>query len=632
MKIPTLHPDTIEEVKQRIDVVDIIEEYVVLRKRGKDYLGLCPFHEEKTPSFTVSPSKQFYYCFGCGAGGNAIKFLMELGKGSFSDVVLNLAQRYQVPVKTLEPEERQELKRELSLREKLYEILAVTASFYHYVLYQPQGEAARAYLQTERGLKPETIQQFQLGYAPGGWNTLYSYLVETKHYGVALGEQAGLIKARKEGKGYYDRFRNRIVIPIQDTQGRIIAFGTRSLGDEQPKYLNSPETNLFKKSKTLFALDRACRSIGKEDIAVVVEGYFDAIALHSAGITNVVASLGTAFTSDQLKLLLRYTKSKQVLFNFDPDVAGIKATQRVIREVENLVYSGQVQLKVLNLPGGKDAAEFLQENEAGAQIYGNAIVDAPLWLDWQIDQLLQGKNLTAAEQFEEVAQEMVKLLNRIKDGNKRTHYIRYCAELLSGGDGRLIPLHTANLMAQLKKPRGKKYLGKKQPNLPVSIQKNMLAQGEADLLRIYLHFPNHRQAILDALEEKDLVFTISQHRFLWQQISKLPLEATDMISLLQDVSIAYPQEMKQVTHLFHLDEKREWEDNLRAPLVITAAIVTLERASWEEYRRYCLQQWQTLDMGKEAEKMQYYSQELKEVEQRIKELEQQRCFHYEDFL
>ncbi|MFM7191725.1 MAG: CHC2 zinc finger domain-containing protein, partial [Microcystaceae cyanobacterium] len=164
-----IHPDTIEEVKQRADIVDVIADYVVLKKKGKDYSGLCPFHDEKTPSFTVSPIKQIYYCFGCGAGGNAIKFLMELGKQSFTDVVLDLARRYQVPVKTLEASQKKEYQRQLSLREQLYEILAVTASFYHYALYQPQGEKALEYLLQQRRLAPETIQQFQLGYAPAGW-------------------------------------------------------------------------------------------------------------------------------------------------------------------------------------------------------------------------------------------------------------------------------------------------------------------------------------------------------------------------------------------------------------------------------------------------------------------------------
>ncbi len=305
MQNPRLHPDTIEEVKQRADIVDVISEHVVLRKRGKDFVGLCPFHTEKSPSFTVSPSKQMYYCFGCQAGGGAIKFLMELGKQSFGDVVLELAQRYQVPIKTLEPEQRQQLQRQLSLREQLYEILALTARFYEHALRQSQGHQALEYLQSQRRLREETIQQFGLGYAPAGWETLYRYLVEDKHYPVQLLEQAGLIRRRREGEGYYDYFRDRIIIPIRDPNGRVIGFGGRTLTNEQPKYLNSPETELFNKGKTLFALDQAKNAIAKQDQGIVVEGYFDAIALHAAGITNAVASLGTALSLAQVRQLLR---------------------------------------------------------------------------------------------------------------------------------------------------------------------------------------------------------------------------------------------------------------------------------------------------------------------------------------
>jgi DNA primase len=234
MYIPRLHPDTIEEVKQRADIVDVISEHVVLRKRGKDFVGLCPFHSEKSPSFTVSQTKQMYYCFGCQAGGNAIKFIMDLEKRSFAEVVLDLARRYQVSVRTLEPEQRQELQRQLSLREQLYEVLAAAAQFYQHAL-RYSGEKALQYLQSQRELREDTIQQFGLGYAPAGWETLYRYLVEDKRYPVQLVEKAGLIKPRKEGGGYYDVFRDRLIIPIHDVLGRVIAFGGRSLGDEQPK-------------------------------------------------------------------------------------------------------------------------------------------------------------------------------------------------------------------------------------------------------------------------------------------------------------------------------------------------------------------------------------------------------------
>ena len=641
VQIPRLHPDTIEQVKQRADIVDVVSERVVLRKRGKDYVGLCPFHEEKSPSFTVSPHKQMYYCFGCNAGGNVINFLMAVGKHSFSEVVLDLARRYQVPVQTLEPEHRQELQRQLSLREQLYEILAVTASFYQHTLRQSQGQLALKYLQANRRLSEETIQQFQLGYAPSGWETLYRYLIEVKRYSVGLVEKAGLIVPRKAGGGYYDRFRDRLIIPIHDVQGRVIGFGGRSLGDEQPKYLNSPETELFDKGKTLFALDKARDAITKQDQAVVVEGYFDAIALHAAGITNVVASLGTALSQEQVRQLLRYTESKRIILNFDADAAGTKASERAISEIAPLVYGGLVQLRILNLPDGKDADEFLSHTVNAAEQYRQLLLDAPLWIDWQINQLLIGQNLNVASQFQQVAQEMVKLLNQLDDINKLTYYINHCAQLLSQGQSRRVPLLIENLQAQIKKPLVNR-LKKSSPrlknqqnkhsrlNLAFGSDRNLLQQAEALLLRIYLHCPEYRQTIFDTLEAQDLLFSLSHHRFLWRQILELqPVVESSrqrpdpLISLLQERRIQFPEEIAEVSYLFHLDENTQ-EDIFRAPLVIRYATACLEMVMCDKHRRYCIERWQKIDLSGDLERKQYYWEEYYKAAQRIRELDQLR--------
>ncbi|NEP57998.1 MAG: DNA primase [Symploca sp. SIO2G7] len=652
MDIPRLHPDTIEDVKQRAEIVDVISEHVVLRKRGKDYLGLCPFHEEKTPSFSVSPGKQVYYCFGCQTGGNAIKFLMEVGKRSFSEVVLELARRYQVPVQTLEPAQRQELQRQLSLREQLYEIMALTAQFYQHALRHRQGEQALEYLHNKRGLQEETIQQFQLGYAPAGWDTLYRYLVEQKGKPVQQVAEAGLIKPKNKGNGYYDGFRDRLIIPILDSQGRVIGLGGRSLGNEQPKYLNSPETPLFNKGKTLFALDKARDSIRKQDQAVVVEGYFDAIALHAAGITNVVASLGTALSQDQVRQLLRYTESKQIILNFDADAAGTNATAKAIGEIAHLAYQGQVRLRVLNLPDGKDADEFLQGDSEAQTKYQQLLQTAPLWLDWQISQLLKGKNLQQADQFQHVAQEMVKLLNQIDNVNQLTHYLNHCAQCLSQGQDRLVPLYLKNLQAQLNKPLVA--TNKKSPilrlpspslphklnsqksthsqlNSPINSEHSLLEEAEVLLLGIYLHCPEYRQTIIDTLEAEDLLFSLSHHRFLWQQILELQEVAAksrtstgnSLISLLQECSLKFPEEMAQVTHLLHPDEKLS-KDLTRASVLIPAAAACLEKVVCEKHRRYYLQQWQKLNPATDYQRMQYYWQELDAVKRRIQELEQTR--------
>ncbi|MDJ0634114.1 MAG: DNA primase [Xenococcaceae cyanobacterium MO_188.B29] len=698
MDIPHLHPDTIEEVQQRVDIIEVISEYVILRQRGKDYVGLCPFHHEKTPSFSVSPHKQLYYCFGCGAGGNTFKFLMEIGKQSFAEVVLDLARRYQIPVKTLEPEKRQAIQRQISLKEQLYEIVAVAASFYEHALRQPQGEVALTYLRSTRQLTDSTVSQFQLGYAPCGWETLYRYLVEQKRYPVNLVEQAGLIKKRKSGNGFYDVFRDRVMIPIADSQGRLIGFGSRIINDQdQPKYLNSPETPLFDKSKTLYALDRAHSTISKEDRAIVVEGYFDAIALHAVGITNVVASLGTALGAYQLKQLIRYTPSKQVILNFDADSAGTKATVRAIKEVEDLVYSGVVQLRILNLPGGKDADEYLNSSDNAVELYQRSLDNAPLWLDWQIDNLLADHNLKTPDGLNQVATGMVKLLNQLQDANQRNYYLSYCAELLSQGDARLIAQNLATLRAQLpSKTRRKagKY-GKKQNNRSFSTSKDtskkslaisqsnqsplteagktelpsatsvssqlsefdelslpslasenhhsaiqvavnpeteLLEQAESLLLRIYIHCPRYREEIVDNLEEKDLLFSLPHHRFLWQQIiesealipQKRAEDNNPLLTELHNRSLDFSDMMQKVNHLLHLNETTQ-EDLSRTSTLIENAIASLELVVCEKYKLYCTKQIQNLDPRTDAKYL-YYCQELQQTEKRIKELEKMRYF------
>ena len=649
MKVPRLHPDTIEEVQQRVDIVDVISEHIVLRKRGKDFLGLCPFHNEKTPSFSVSQDKQLYYCFGCGAGGNAYKFLMEIGKQSFAEVVLDLARRYQVEVKTVEPAQRQEIQRQLTIREELYSILAVTSSFYQHALYQSQGEVALKYLREARQIEESTIKNFQLGYAPGGWETLYRYLVEQKRYPVNFVEQAGLIKPRKTGSGYYDTFRDRLMIPILDIQGRVIGFGSRSLKEEdQPKYLNSPETPLFDKSKTLFALDKAKISISQADCAVVVEGYFDAIALHEAGIENVVASLGTAFTQNQLKQLLRFTPSKQVVLNFDADNAGKKATERAISEVEDLVYSGVVQLRILNLPGGKDADEFVKSREDGAVLYYQALETAPLWLDWSINRLMADKNLKASNEFQQVAAGMIALLNKLQDANQRNHYLTNCAELLSKGDTRLVLQNLATLKSQIKstRPRNVGNFNRQKNNSPVAQpalaiastpESELLEQAEALLLRIYIHYARYREKIINSLEEKDLLFSISDHRFLWQQIiiiePNLPqasIENTNpLLGELHNHSLDFPTEMKNVTKLFYLDEKTQ-EDVFRPDVRIAEAIASLEQVNYQKRQLYCTEQLQNLNPATDIKLMEYYYQEIQAAVLKIRQLEQIRLAFSQD--
>ncbi|MBD2103681.1 DNA primase [Leptolyngbya sp. FACHB-261] len=623
MDIPRLHPSTIDEVRTRTDIVDVVSDHVVLRKQGKSYLGSCPFHDDSSPSFNVSPGRQFFKCFGCGQAGDVFTFLMELNKRSFTEVVLDLAQRYSVPVRTLEPEKRQELQRQISLREQLYEILASTANFYEHALGLPQGEAALTYLKEGRQLSETTIRQFKLGYAPGGWATLYGFLVEQRRYPPELVEQAGLILPRKEGRGYYDRFRDRLMIPICDVRGRVVGFGGRSLGDEQPKYLNSPETELFNKGALLFGLDQAHEAIRRADQALVVEGYFDVIALHQVGITHAVASMGTALSAAQVRSLLRYTDSKQVVFNFDADQAGATAAERAIAEVRELAARGEVQLRILAMPEGKDPDEYLRAHSP--EQYRELLSAAPLWLDWQIDQILEDKDLRQADQLQTASQDLVKLLSGLPNAIVRTHYTHECAQRLSLGNSRM----AIQLEEELREAvRGNRWHGRSR-RWQAPIATSRLEVAESQLLQLYLHFPQYRSVVEELLAERDLDF-MSHYRFLWQQIQKVDTE-TDLIEVIQIQLAEEPDRLNQVMRLFWLDENARIA-LMRAPLVLKASIAYMEQVICDKRHYYFMDLWEKTDVQRYPELGYFYQDKIYAEKRRIQELEEQRRITYADLL
>ncbi|MFM7651809.1 MAG: DNA primase [Vulcanococcus sp.] len=516
MSLPRLHPRTIEAVKERADIVDVVGEHVVLKKKGREFVGVCPFHDDKSPSMTVSPAKQFYYCFSCGAGGNAIKFLMELQRQSFGDVVLELARKYQLPVETLEGPQQERLRQQLSRRDQLHRVLRLAAGWFRDQLRSPEGASALAYLRDSRGLSETTLEAFGLGYAPERWDGLLQHLQQVEGLAPELLEAAGLVVPRKGGGGFYDRFRHRVMVPIADRQGRIIGFGGRSLDGGEPKYLNSPETEVFEKGKHLFGLDKAVNAIRKDDRAVVVEGYFDVIALHAAGISNAVAALGTALSSQQITQLCRCCDGKRLILNFDTDGAGVRAAQRAIGEVEQLALQGQLELRVLQLPAGKDPDEFLQQHGAGE--YRSLLDQAPLWLDWQIEQVLAGRDLARSDQFQQAVSALVALLGKLPASAVRSRYLQQVAERLSGGQARLALQLEDDLRQQVK---GQRWHGRSQ-RWEQPGEAGIRERAEAELLRLYLHCAPHRGAIRAELRRRELDdFAIAHHRQLWAAISAL---------------------------------------------------------------------------------------------------------------
>jgi DNA primase len=377
-----------ERVKQQADIVRVIGEYVRLKKSGQNFTGLCPFHAEKSPSFAVHPTKQIYHCFGCGAGGDVFKFVMELDKVAFPEAIRIVAEKCGIAIprpKASSPEERKENQQ----RTLLVEMHREAQTFFVQQLGGTlEGKAGRAYLE-DRGLDKDAIARFGIGYAPSGGDALLRFL-KSKYKEPFLIE-SGLVSRDQSGSArMYDRFRRRITFPIANDSGKIVAFGCRALGDDQPKYLNSPETPIYSKSNVLYHLDRAKEALRRADFAVLVEGYMDAIAVARAGISNVVASCGTSLAEPQIKLLSRFTK--RVIVNYDPDTAGQLATERSI----SLLLENDFEVRVLALPAmnltagdgtkySKSADPDLYIREMGVEAYTKLLKEAPPYVDYLID-------------------------------------------------------------------------------------------------------------------------------------------------------------------------------------------------------------------------------------------------------
>ncbi len=373
-----------ERVKQQADIVRVVGEYVRLKKSGQNFTGLCPFHSEKTPSFAVHPVKQIYHCFGCGVGGDVFKFVMEMEKCAFPEALRIVAEKCGIAMPA--PRERSpEEKQENQQRSALVEMHREAAAFFVRQLEGTlEGKAARAYLE-DRGVDADATGRFGIGYAPSGGEVLYRHL--KGKYADKLVDVSGLVSRDQSGR-LFDRFRRRIMFPIANESGKIVAFGGRALGDDLPKYLNSPETPIYSKSNVLYHLDRAKEAMRRQDFAVLVEGYMDAIAVARAGISNVVASCGTSLAESQVKLLGRFTR--RAVVNYDPDAAGQAATERSIA----LLLEQNFDVRVLALPGKADPDRFIREE--GPEAYQKLLKESPEYVDYLIGRARQ-MDLASAE-------------------------------------------------------------------------------------------------------------------------------------------------------------------------------------------------------------------------------------------
>ncbi len=391
----------VEEVRRATDIVDVISQYVRLQKRGKNFLGLCPFHSEKTPSFTVNREKGLYHCFGCGVGGNVFTFLTQHDKISFGEALRQLASRANITLPAYSEGKQNEVDEVIDINDK-------ATRYYRDMLHSDEGQSALVYLRQKRQFTDETIDRFLLGYAPDRWDGLLNFL-KKKGISESTIEKSGLILKRQDASGYYDRFRSRVMFPIQSAGGTVIAFGGRTLkADESAKYINSPETAVYLKRKTLFGIYQAREAIIEKDSAILVEGYADLVALHQSGIRNAVASSGTALTIDQINYISRYTKN--VYLVYDADNAGRDAS---LRGSDILLEQG-MNVYIVELPSGEDPDTFVLSN--GAEEFMMLIKNAMNVVEFKAA-MLAGRETSGASQIETI-QSIVDSLAKVNDAIK----------------------------------------------------------------------------------------------------------------------------------------------------------------------------------------------------------------------
>ena len=416
--------ETIDTIRQRVNIVDVISQYLALKKAGKNYRALCPFHQEKTPSFMVSEEKQIFHCFGCGAGGDVFTFLMRYENLTFYDALTELARRVGVTIPKGGDRPDDDKK-----RDHLFEINERAADYFHTNLVSKSvGGPARDYL-AKRDIGHETIKEYRLGYAPAGWTNLVSHLRQTS-IDLRLAQSLGLIIPRKQ-EGWYDQFRNRIIFPIMNTSGRMVGFGGRALDDAMPKYLNSPESAIYKKGRSIYGIHTAGKEIRERDLALVVEGYFDLLSLHQNGFGNAVAPLGTALTQDQIRILKRYTRNFVIIF--DPDEAGIRATFRALEPF----MEEEIHPKTVMLPNGQDPDSFVRQG--GPEALARAIESAVALMEAFIDHSMKKGNLKTVEGKVQIGRTILPVLKTVRDPLERKLYARSVSERLGVDERDLFP-------------------------------------------------------------------------------------------------------------------------------------------------------------------------------------------------
>ena len=525
----------VERVSERTDIYSVVSRYVTLTQKSGRYWGLCPFHNEKTASLSVNPDKGFFYCFGCGAGGNAFKFLSLIENISYFEAIKLQAQRLGIdlPNKRLSPEEERRRREEKTL----LKVNELACDFYHDSLTKTaRGSVGRKYL-AARGITAETIEAFKLGYAPDEWDNLLSNLTRQGYSPQQL-TAAGLVAKRKNASGFYDRFRGRVMIPIANAFGHVVGFGGRILtaeDDSTPKYLNTAETAIFNKGRLLFGLDKSNRAINEAGAAVVVEGYMDAISLFSAGIKNVVATLGTAFTVEHAKLLMRY--AGKIIFCYDSDEAGQRATLRALP----IVQEAGAEVFVVKVPDGKDPDEFIRKH--GKEAFDELIKHAATLIDYRMNYVLARADTTTIDGKFKALREILPVVARIKSESTRNEYCKQIASALLL-DEKLVGDEWERFSneAQQKTPKDK----------PRAVQRRKISDDDTVIRRageIILRMAWHEGEMLDyvlSVVPKELFTPLHQEIIDWLKNCAAQDKRIDKMSAAKDLSEAANAELSRV--------------------------------------------------------------------------------------
>ena len=527
----------IDEVRLQNDIVEVISQYVPLKQKGNSYFGLCPFHNEKTASFSVNSEKQFYYCFGCGAAGNVFSFLMEMENMDFPEAMKKLAERAHITLP--EPERSAQVIAAEQTKQRLFDIHKAAGRFFYECLQEEQGKSARAYL-TKRQMDPRIARKFGIGYSPDSYDALFKHLKE-KGFTVSDILKSGLVLENKDGKGYHDRFRGRLMFPIFDVQGRVVGFGGRILAKGEPKYLNSPETILFSKSRNLYGLNFA--KAAKKRELILVEGYMDMLSIYQAGFHNVVASLGTAFNQEHARTLKRF--ADDVILLYDSDEAG---TNAALRAIPVLVKNG-FRVKVTQVPDGKDPDEFIKAK--GAAEFSKLLINAVHYISFEIACIQRKYNLKNPEHRVRFATEAAETLAKLDSEIERNVYLGEVSRV-TGVEEEAIRKEIQKLMRK-EEEAFQKEAEKRQQNL-----KNYIAEGrkvEKGLIeaqRNLLYYAAQHQGVYDILkgilEEDDFTEDVFRRAFhfigeLWS--SSGHVFPADLVSRFEET-----KEQKMATEIF----------------------------------------------------------------------------------